>query len=650
MTPDENSPRPVSRRTVLQGGAGLAATAMLPPPRPAPLRLRLMETSDLHVFVEDYDYFRDRPDETVGLVRTARLIEDARKEAANSLLFDNGDLIQGNPLGDFMALKRGLAAGEVHPMFKAMNLLAYDAATLGNHEFNYGLDFLAKSLKGPNFPFVCANVAWADGKSYLPPWTVLEREVTDEAGVRHRLRIGVIGFVTPQIVLWDHAALAGKIVTTDIVDAAKRHLPDLRARADLVVALSHSGIAVAPRLGGDENASYHLAEVPGLDVIFTGHSHRVFPGPDFEGHNGVDAKLGTILGIPAVMPGFWGSHLGIVDLTLEQRDGRWQRTGFRVEARPIYRREGKSVVALATAEPRIADAVAAEHRATLDYIRQPIGHSTVPITTWFALIGDDPAAALVNAAQSWYARPLLAQTPHAGLPLLSAAAPFKAGGIGGPENFTAIPAGALALKHVADLYIFPNLVRAVRLPGAMVKEWLERSAAIFATLDPAASAPQDLIDRRMPAYNFDVIAGLTYRIDVTRPPRYAPDGTLSDTTAERIVDLRHQGQPIDLARDFVVVTNNYRADGGGHFPGLDGSRTVLEAPDPNRDAILRYIQAQGTVTPDGTAVWRFAATANPVTAVIETAPEARGTLAGHTHLRDLGDAADGFTRLEVEIG
>ncbi len=284
------------RRDVLLGGASLAALAAGPAAAAAAttIKLRLLETSDLHTFDEDYDYFRDKPDETVGLTKVATLIHAARAEVRNSLLFDNGDTIQGNPLADYVALPGNFPADGIHPTIRAMNTLGYDAATVGNHEFNYGLPLFDAALKGANFPFCSANLLHLDGMPYLPPTLILERTFTAEDGTPQKLKIGVIGFVPPQILEWDKAHLVGHVTTMDIVDSARLHVPALRAQVDLLIALSHSGISTAPRQGGEENASYYLASVPGIDVIFTGHSHRVFPGPDYAGIDGIDAVRGTL--------------------------------------------------------------------------------------------------------------------------------------------------------------------------------------------------------------------------------------------------------------------------------------------------------------------------------------------------------------------
>jgi 2',3'-cyclic-nucleotide 2'-phosphodiesterase/3'-nucleotidase len=238
----------------------------------AGLSLRLIGTSDLHANIFAYDYYRDRPDDTVGLAKTASLIAAARAEVANALLFDNGDIIQGSPLGDYAALSMGLKRGDVHPMIGAMNAMGYAACTVGNHEFNYGLDFLEIALAGANFPALSCNVLRPDGSLYFTPWLVLEPALSDEAGAERRLRIGVIGFTPPQIAQWDESHLNGRATTIGIAEAARVHLPALRAKGvDLVVALCHSGVSRKPPQPGEENAAVALAAVGGVDAMFLGH-------------------------------------------------------------------------------------------------------------------------------------------------------------------------------------------------------------------------------------------------------------------------------------------------------------------------------------------------------------------------------------------
>jgi 2',3'-cyclic-nucleotide 2'-phosphodiesterase/3'-nucleotidase len=624
-----------------------------PADRAGPLvRLRLIGTSDLHANVFPYDYYRDRPDDRVGLARTAGLIAQARAEAGNTLLLDNGDIIQGTPLGDYVALSKGLADGDVHPMIAAMNVLGYAACTLGNHEFNYGLDFLDAALAGANFPAVCCNVFRPDGSFYVRPWLVVERVFLDSTGAGQALRIGVIGFTPPQIMQWDQSRLAGLVTTVGIAESAELYLPQLRARVDIVVALCHSGISrKSPPQPAEENAALALARVPGIDALFLGHQHMLLPGPDFAAVGGVDAIAGALSGVPAFMPGLWGSHLGLIDLTLARRASRWRVVAADVEARPIYARQDRVVTPLVGADPGVLAAARQAHEETLAYVRSPVGAIASPIQSYFALVADDPSVQIVNAAQSWYVRRLAATMPAlAGLPVLSAAAPFKCGGRGGPDYYTDVKAGAIAIKDIADIYLYPNALRAVKIDGATLREWLERSAAIFRRIDTAATGEQPLIDPASACYHFDVIDGVTYAIDVTQPSRYDSEGALVAPEARRIRDLRFEGAPIDEARAFIVVTNNYRASGGGQFPGCDGSTVVVEAPDTNREALVRYIVETRHVEPKADGNWRFAPWPAAVVATFVTSPAADPDAApAGVRLTALGDAPGGFVKYRLEL-
>jgi len=641
----------ITRRRVLQTGAAAAALAGLPQLAWAAgpvVRLRIMETTDLHVNVFPYDYYRDAPDDSVGLARTAALVKTARAEAKNSLLFDNGDIIQGSPLGDYASYRKGMKKGDVHPIVAAMNTLNYDCGTLGNHEFNYGLEFLQNSLGAAKFPVVCANAIRADGETLYKPWLVLDREFTDESGARQRLKVGVIGFVPPQIVQWDKAHLDGRVTSIDIVDAATRHVPDLKkAGADIVVALCHSGIAGGERKGGEENAALHLAKVDDIDVVLTGHQHFVFPGgKEFNNIEGVDAQKGTLHGKPAVMAGFWGSHLGLIDLDLVKEGDAWKVAQFRTEARPIYDRVDRKVVAKVESEAGVIAAVQADHDATLKYVREPVGSTAVPIHSYFSLVSDDASVKLVAEAQAWYVADQLKASAFKDLPILSAAAPFKAGGRGGPNYFTDIKPGPLAIKDMADIYIYPNTIRVVKVTGAQVREWLERSAGIYNQIDPAKGGEQDLINPKFPAYNFDVIAGVQYKIDPTQASRYDNDGKLVAPDAHRIKDLTYDGKPVTDNQQFLVVTNNYRAGGGGNFPGNDGTTIVFEAPDLTRDAIMRYIVEKKEVAPKADGSWSLAVPAG-VIMTFTTGPNAATYQPAGIRIERMGDAQDGFVTYRI---
>lgn len=651
----------LSRRQFVAGAAlGTTLIAMHPFSARAAANqahLRIMETTDLHVHVFPYDYYSDKPIDTVGLARTANHIVDIRAEATNSILLDNGDFLQGNPMGDYIAYERGMKDGDMHPVISAMNAVGFDASTLGNHEFNYGLDFLMKSLAGANFPVVSANVVLEQGanpredKTLLKPYVIMERKLKDGAGEEHAIKIGMIGFVPPQIMSWDRRHLEGKVTTRDILETARAYVPEMKeAGADIIIALSHSGIGSADESDLMENASVPLAMVEGIDAIMTGHNHLVFPGTRFADFAGVDVEKGTIHGKPAAMGGFWGSHLGVIDLMLENDGGTWKVSAHTSEARPISKRnEDRSITALTESQDFVLAAAQKEHDETLAYVRRAVGKTSAPLHSYFALVADDPSVQIVSIAQKWYIGEMLQGTEYESLPILSAAAPFKAGGRGGAEYYTDVPAGDVAIKNVADLYLYPNTARAVKVTGAQLKGWLERSAGMFNQVE-TGKADQVLLNPAFPSYNFDVIDGVTYEIDLSQPSRFGPKGELADENASRIVNLAFEGAPVADDQEFIIATNNYRASGGGGFPGALGDTIVFEGPDTNRDVIVRYIVEQGTINPSADANWGFKSL--PGTSVLfDTGPKAKDYIGDlkSLNIQEAGDGPDGFARFKIEL-
>lgn len=633
------------------GAGGAAADA-------AEVKLRILETTDLHMNLLGYDYYQDTATDRYGLARTITLIKAARAEVANSLLFDNGDLLQGTPLGDVAAKVQPLRDGQVHPAYKVMNALGYDAANLGNHDFNYGLPFLRRALQGAAFPYVNANVYVDDADKDGPrarhafaPYVLLERTLRDADGNTHAIKVGVIGFVPPQIMQWDKANLEGRVVVRDIAATARRYVPQMRAEgAQLVIAIPHSGFERGAVENGAENEVGQLSRVPGIDAILFGHSHAEFPSPDFAGRPGADIARGTINGVPAVMPGRWGDHLGLIDLTLDDAGGSWRVTRSQATIRPIYDRAAKR--SIAAADPMVEQLIGAEHARTLEYIRGRVAVSSAPIYSYFAQVADDPSVQIVANAQMAYVKRAVQGTAYEKLPVLSAAAPFKTGGRQGWNYYTDIPAGPLAIKNVADLYMYPNTLKAVLLTGPQVREWLEMSAGQFRRIDPDGPAQQPLLDESFPSFNFDTLDGVSYEFDLTQPARYDRSGKLAAPDAHRVQNLRHEGVPVAPDAKFIVATNNYRAFGGGNFPGLVAANVVLDAPDENRQIVVDYLAQVGAATPGGQVNpsadgnWKIRPVPGIATSFV-TGSGATRYLARHPGIRLLKDNGDGSALFEL---
>jgi 2',3'-cyclic-nucleotide 2'-phosphodiesterase/3'-nucleotidase len=619
----------------------VAACSSLPTPRGqiaegARADLALLETTDLHTNILSYDYFKLAEDKTVGFERVAARINEARKQFANTLLFDNGDTIQGTALSDYQAQVNPLPCSETLAMYKVMNELGYDAGGIGNHEFNYGLSFLsqvtgnrfnvnlragerpipAQPCAGPNFPLVLANVlSVKDRQPLFKPYVVLDRTLkattVDGKAVSAPLKVGVIAFTPPRILDWDRRWLDGVIYTDGIKELAEKYIPEMKAQgADLVVVISHGGLDASPYTPSLENANWHVAQVPGVDAMLIGHSHQVFPNaastlPQFN-LPGVDKTKGFVHGVPTVMANFWGKTLGVISMSLVAKDGRWSvdKAKTVVEARSIQNADKSFVEPL----PSVAKAIAAEHDATIKYVKTPIGRSDFPMTSYFVDVGDTSALQIVNMAQTDYvANYVKANLPqYAALPVLSTASPFKTGFAGGAD-FTDVAAGDIAINNAADLYLFPNTLYAVKVTGDGLKAWLEAAARRFRQIDPKLTTDQSLVSTA-PGYTFDMITNkdFSYEIDVTQPQ------------GSRIKNLNYKGAPVSPTAEFIVATNNYRAGGGGNFPGLDGTKTVIASPDTNRDVLIQYIKNVKALTrkEHGSAQsWHFTkvTTAGPIT-------------------------------------
>ncbi|MET9428580.1 5'-nucleotidase C-terminal domain-containing protein [Streptomyces sp. NPDC003036] len=597
---------PLNRRTFLErsaaAGAGVALAGSVAGPAVAQgggkdgkgkrYSFTVMGTTDLHGNVFNWDYFTDREFDDkarndVGLAKISTLVEQVRaaKGRRNTLLIDAGDTIQGTQLAYYYAKVDPITAerGPVHPMAQAMNAIGYDAAALGNHEFNYGIPVLRKFQDQCDFPLLGANAL--DAKTLrpaFPPYSL--HRLRTPCG--RDVRVAVLGLTNPGIAIWDKANVGGKMVFPGLEEQAAKWVPKLRAMgADVVIVSAHSGSSGTSSYGDQlpyiENAAALVAEqVPGIDAILVGHAHTEIP--EYRVRNKETGK-DVVLSEPLK----WGQRLTLFDFEVVWRGGRW-----------VVEKVGASVLNSNTVEedPGIVKLLGDEHAKVVAYVNQVIGTSPVAMSTADAPWKDEPIIDLINHVQAETVRAALAGGEYAALPVLSQASCFS--------RTARIPAGQVTIRDAAGLYPFENTLEARLLTGAQLKEYLEYSAKYY--VRTAAGAPVETAKLTnadgTPDYNYDAVYGLTYEIDIAQP------------VGSRIVNLSFEGKPLDPEARFVLAVNNYRASGGGAFPHVASAKQVWSNSEEIRNTIIQWVQAKGTIDPAAFAAvgWRLTRDGVPV--------------------------------------
>ncbi|HGG05426.1 MAG TPA: bifunctional 2',3'-cyclic-nucleotide 2'-phosphodiesterase/3'-nucleotidase [Aliiroseovarius sp.] len=609
--------------------------------------LRIMATTDLHMQILPFNYLTGQPNIAQGLAQTASLIRHARTEISNTLLLDNGDFLCGTTTGfDNTATWKTR-----HPMIEIMNHLGYDAATLGNHDFDHGLPFLRAITNQASFPFVSANaVAHKGGSadtdtSIFQRFTILKRQFCDKSGVQRGLNIGVTGFLPPNM-LADHSDNAQALQTRDILEAARCVIPQMKAAgADIIIALAHSGFGPETHSPDMENAVIPLAELDGIDAIICGHRHQVFPGPNGPTARNIDKKLGLVHGKPVVSAGHWGSHLGLIDLDLSLENGTWTIAKTRSEARPVFSRSANGqLTASVRSDEKVSDIIAPMHQRIVRRMRQPIGSVTRPLNSFHAFAAPSRAVQVIQRAQIWYVTQTLSAPELRNLqPLLSSACSFKTGGLGGPENFTDIRPGPVTVRDISDLYPFINQIGLVRITGQGLRDWLERSASLYNQIMPGAET--DLKPTATPGYFIESVLGADYSIDLSAPARFDITGQRINPEARRIKNLRVQGQLVEDDHAFVMITNNFRINGGGAYPQSSLSSRLDFPATPLPDILTSYFKAHPDLDPPLDPHWRFAPVRG-ARARFRSSPNVQPDATGFT---DLGPDANGFQILSLSL-
>jgi len=517
---------------------------------PDRVQITILGTTDLHGNIDPIDYYTNKPDNR-GIAKIATLIKRVRGEQPNVMLIDSGDTIQGSPLESFHGRKNNAPPD---PMMLVMNSLNYDSMTVGNHEYNFGLKVLEKARGEAKFPWLSANT-YDKGKQQTHYKPYIVKEV---AGVK----IGILGLTTPGIPNWDNAPNYAGLEFHEPLAEARKWVPILRdqEKADVVVIAMHMGLEEDLRTGEvnpgqvpHENEAIAIAkEVPGVDVIFMGHTHRDVPSV-------------YINGVLLTQANHWGRHLARADLYLQKAGTGWR----------MYAKSARTIAADDRVEPDPAVVKIAEpyDRETQSWLSREIGQSAEELTASEARFRDTAILDLVQKVQM-----------DAGKADVSMVASFNPA--------ARIAKGPVSVRDIAGLYVYENTLVVLEVTGQQLKDALEHSAKYFKAYEPGKQ-PSDLVDEKIPAYNFDIAEGVTYDLDITKP------------IGQRIQNLRFHGQPLSMTRKLKLATNNYRVNGGGGYDMYKNAPVVYRSSEEIRELIVDWLEKNKTVPVTPNNNWRI---------------------------------------------
>ncbi|WP_406443559.1 5'-nucleotidase C-terminal domain-containing protein [Streptomyces sp. NBC_01613] len=569
-------------------GTGTAQAAEHRPGKaPRTWSFSILGTTDLHSHVFDWDYYldaaySDKAGNSVGVARVATLIKQQRaaKGEEHCLLVDAGDIIQGTSLAYYFARVDPITGkdgkkGPQHPMAVAMNHMRYDAAALGNHEFNYGIEVLRKFEQQCHFPLLGANAL--DAKTLRPafqPYTVKRICVPGAPDIK----VGILGLTNPGIALWDKDNVSGKMVFPGLVEQAKKYVPRLRALGcDVVFLTDHSGLDGSTSYGDAlpyvENASNLVAEqVPGIDAILVGHTHVEVPSYTVKNEEtGADVLLSE--------PYCWGYRLSVFDFELELHHGQWKITSKKAQTlNPNTVDE----------DPEIKKLLQADHELVVKYVNTAVGTCTEDLSAADSCWKDVPIMDFIHEVQMETVKAGLS-TSDAALPLISVAAPFS--------RTADIPAGSVTIKDVAGLYIYDNTLYGKKLTGAQLKDYLEYGAKYYHQVPSGTKVDTATLTNANSFwdYMYDTAAGVSYDIDIAQ------------AEGSRIKNLSYNGAAVTDDQVFVVAVNNYRANGGSGYPHIAAADIAYSSTNEIRQLMIDYVTAKGALNPADFAVtnWKL---------------------------------------------
>ncbi len=538
------------------------------------LDLRFLSTSDLHSYISQYDYYNDSYSQSYGLVGLIGEIDYYRSQVKNSFLVDTGDTLVGNPLGNFIAQSfKPTDTSWQSAIICAMNKMEYDAAALGNHEFDYGLELVKQSYQAANFPIITSNIEdVATGQSLFQAYSIQDKKVFSSADKSYQLKIAYIGLTPPQTMDLNRDKLTGKVLISDQLAAARKAVQEAKlAGTDIVIALAHSGLNTDDYSQGMEDVTYHLAQLADVDGILFGHSHKRFPAQPALTHENINNKDGLINGKPAAQPGKWGEALSGIDLQLSRKEGKWVVTsgkGFVVDASSIAENKEQ--------KDRLASCLNTTEQALKQDLNEVIGQVSTPLSNQYNFIGNDAVYALGNASILAY----LTQHLKSNDKILVANAPATA--IADPNYQIDIKGPDINKKDLSKL-VYPATLSALRMSGAEIKEWLEISASIYK--EPNDKSNQ-LLKTDALTYLYYPIEGVTYEINIDHPSIYNQQGDKilgTNNKQGRIENLRYQGELIKDSDNFILMASSYAP----YFSReMKKKRQFLDIGSPNNKQLL----------------------------------------------------------------